>query len=496
MNKSITHADFNSGEAIETQKLIDYYEDDQERYVTALLDAKRENWRERGFNVTSRNIIKSIVDQSGLLFNKPPKLTVIPYGQSRGIEDATFNQIMGRAGWLEFFQNVDVYTRLLKTIVVLQQKYIPQERSTVDGVYRFDYRKGDALLLTMLHQGQCVTRTDITGRNITELAYYLTPYSQVESWTYRYINADVIEEWEVKGDEEIRLSSLPNPEGLVPASPFYDVRIPRNSFWFRTPEDIVSFQDNLNLFNCDLDYARAHQMQKSLFVDSPIVDSDDGTAYRANDENWSTPTPKTKKTIGGLGSIVTLEKGMTGSTPLVKFDGPDTELRALYEIMASQVRDIASDWNVNFKEDQSANSGYQVITNEMGNLALREKRAQSFESGFRRFYDITQQMYPELQEGTLHVEFGAPSLPVNRLEQEQVYQYRLQNKTATPVDIYIADGLTEEEAIAKLKRDIAIRKMMAEAEAETDQTPELQSPGIETPPDQIGGNQPDPRNTR
>jgi hypothetical protein len=472
--KTITFEDFNCPDAIEANKLVDYYEDKQERYVKKLLDDKRADWNERGFNVQTRNIVKSIIDKSGLLFNRAPKLAVYPDGASKGIVDANFMRIMDRADWLEFFQNVDVYTRLLKTTVVLQQKYIPSERTTVGGSYKFDAQAGDALMLRMLHRGTCVVRTDVTGNTVTELAYFTSPYSQLEPWTYRYISADAIEDWRVEGGEETLEQSVPNPDGLVPATPFYDVRKPRNSFWFNVPEDLLSFQDNVNLFQCDLQYAMAHQMQKSLFLDTEIVATDDSTSRlmaapmghtAAGDEQWNMVAGTSKKTIGGLGSIVYLEKGMTGQSPMVKFDGPDTDLKPLYEILSSQIKDIAADWDVQITSDSEAraNSGFLVVAEHSDNLALREKRSQSFQAGLRRFYDVTQVLYPELHEGTLMAEFAAPTLPINRIEEEQVWQYRIQSGAYTILDRLLADGFSEDEALAKIKRDNELRKLIAPA---------------------------------
>jgi hypothetical protein len=469
--KTITYADFGSDEAQETNKLLDYYEDEQNKYVKTLLDAKRAEWQARGFNVQSRNIIKSIVDKSGLLFNNPPALAIYKPGQTKGLTDETFSEVMDRADWLEKFQNIDVYVRLLKTVVVLQQKYVPTERTTVGGSYRFDQRAGDALVLSLLHQGNSVVRTDITGR-ITELAYLTSEFSTLEPWTYRYINADVIQDWKVAEDVETLVKGAVNPDGIVPASPFYDVRQPRKGFWFNTPEDIVAFQDNLNLFLCDIQYAIAHQMQKTLFTDTDIESTSSTTTpmipaappghTNAGDEQWNQIAPAAQRSIGGLGSVVKLTPGMTGISPLVKFDGPDTQLKPLYDILAAQMRDIASDWDVSIKAEGGAraNSGFQVIVEEMDNLALREKRGQSFQAGLRRFYDITQTLYPELTEGVLKAEFAPPSLPVNRLEQEQVWTYRMQNGFGTPVDYWIEQGYTEEDALAKVKADIALRKQL------------------------------------
>lgn len=469
MTKTITFADFNSKAAQATQKLLDYYEDKQSGYVEKLLDAKRDDWRSRGFNVQSRNIIKSIVDKSGLLFNAPPALAIFGKGETKGASDPTFEDVMDHADWLEKFQNVDVYTRLLKSVVLLQQKYVPEERLTVGGTYKFNARNGDALMLTLLTQANSVVRTDITGNRITELAFLCDQDTNFnEPWSYRYINADVIEDWRVDGEEEHLIKSVPNPDALVPASVFYDVKTPRAGFWVNLPEDVVSFQENLNLYLCDMQFAVAQQINKPLFIDTDIESTSDSGAplipyappghTNAGDEQWSQLPSMGTKSIGGLGSVVKLTPGMTGNTPMVKFEGPDTRLKELHDILSAQVRDIASDWDVSIKAEggAKANSGFQVIVEEMDNLALREKRAQSFQAGLRRFYNITQRLYPELTEGVLKAEFAPPSLPVNKLDNEQVWQIRSTSIAFSPVDRLMDEGYTEEDAFEKVRKNITI----------------------------------------
>jgi hypothetical protein len=508
--KTITWEDFNSPDAQKTQRLLDYYENRQSQYVAKLLDGQRKDWRSKGFNVQSRNIVSMIVDKSGLLFNKPPALAIYEWGSTKGQSDKTFEQLMDRADWQEKFQNVDTYTRLVKTVVLLQQKYIAQNTTTVNRQYKFNARNGDALMLTLLTQANTVVKTDITGNQITELAF-VTGGSFDTDWTYRYINGDVIQDWKVAGGEEERIDSQANPDGLVPASVFYDVKQPRAGFWAPVPEDIASFQDNLNLYLCDLQYAIAYQVNPTLFMDTDIVStSTSPTAVipiappghtNAGDEQWNQLSAATQKNIGGLGSIVQVQPGMSGSKPLVEYVGTDTKLKEMHDILVQQVKDIAADWDVTVQAEGGAraNSGFQVIVEEMDNLALRERRGQSFQAGLRRFYDITQVLYPELLEGILKAEFAPPTLPVNRLEQEQVWTYRMQNGFGTPVDYWMEQGYTEADALEKVKADLALRKQLGLPipGAPVDGQDGVAAPNPRVSPSnmsQRGGNPHDPKN--
>jgi hypothetical protein len=488
MQKSITYKEFQTDDATAASKLIDYYEGDQERYVTQMLNGqmngfgKREDWQERGYVPRSRNIIKSIIDKSGLLFNKPPVLSIIPLGQTRTITDQTFDRIMHDSDYLEFFQNVDVYTRLMKSTIVLQQKYIPTEVATVNGQYMFDATRGDALLLILLHRGNSVVRMDITNTKIIELAYLIpntndgdadSQEDQGDVWYYRVITPNSTADYMVKDDKEFLVSGSeqPNQDGFVPANFFYDINKPRAGAWVDSPEDIISFQEIYNLHLTDTEFAAAWQKQKTLFTDSAIIDTtqvgtmegmyagqghtDGGTVYAPN---------QTKKSLGGLGRIVSLQPGQGDKAPFIKFDGPDTNLAELDTMMRALVKDIAFDWDVtiNSGAEVRASSGFQIVVEEMNNLNLREKRGQSFRAGFRRFYNLTQKLYPELTVGTLWADFAAPSIPVNTMEQEQMWQMRLDGNRSSLVDYFMeTQEMTEQEANDKIQAIIEEKKMLA-----------------------------------
>jgi hypothetical protein len=475
--------DFRSQEAAEANKLENYYKGEQTSYLIEMLNGGqgifggRRDWVERGFKPIIRNIVNSIVDKSGLLFNKPPKLSITPFGETRSVVDATFNRIMHRADWLEFFQNVDVYTRLLKSTVVLQQKYIKEDVSTVGGMYRFNNERGDALMLTMHHKGNSVVRLDITGTRVIEFAYLTTTPTCEGDFTYRVITPHLIEDYEVNGDAETLVKSVENADGIVPASMFYDINKPTRGVWVSPPEDILLLQEAYNLYLTDSFFATAHQMQKTLFHDSPIVDPDAepiDTTTPANPNQFQVPRSaqhssrrnRRKPKIGGLGATVQVEAGRDGKTPMVKFDGPESDLRSLHSMIVEIVREFAHDWGVNMRAEGQAraNSGFQLVVEEMDNLQLRERRAQSFQAGLRRFYDITQQLYPELIEGSLKVDFAPPSLPINTTELENTWDQRINGSRGSVLDYYMeVKGMSEEEALQKIHRDIEIKKLIAAA---------------------------------
>src|SRR5690348_15166996 len=124
MTQVLTHKHLRTQEAQDCQKLLDLYEGNQLQYVIKDLEKYRDDWKARKFIPRTRNITKAIIDKSGLLFNQPPALEVVMAPGTAPVVDATFQELMERSDWTEFFQNVDVYARLCKSVIILQQKYV------------------------------------------------------------------------------------------------------------------------------------------------------------------------------------------------------------------------------------------------------------------------------------------------------------------------------------------------------------------------------------
>jgi hypothetical protein len=477
MAQTLTHKDLRTTDADAAQKLVDYYEDNQLNYLIADLNKYRDAWKDRKFIPRVRNITKSIVDKSGLLFNQPPSLEIVTKNASTPVTDPSFNELMERSDWTEFFQNVDVYTRALKTTVVLQQKYVATTSTTQDGKYVPNFQQGDALLLTLLTRANCAFKMDVTNTIINELAFLTSDVTNTNEFTYRCITPDEINDWQVKDDEETLIDSKANPDGFVPANAFYDVLKPRAGCWANVPEDIISLQEMVNIALTDTEFAIAHQKQKTLFTNARVEGSTGkgqnqtllgvphaeegvtpaGTSYPSNMVNTSNAN------MGGLGKVVTVSTGDPQVEPFVKFDGPNTDLDKLTEVMESLLTGVAYDWSVSLRTDGTgrANSGFQIIVEEMDNLQLRDKRAHSMQAGMRRFYDICQRLYPTLTEGMLRVKFAPPALPVNTVEQEQLWSDKIAAGRASVLDyLRQVEGLDDDAAWEKLEEIQDVNKKL------------------------------------
>jgi hypothetical protein len=491
--KTIDYDDFFDDEAIDMQKLVDYYEGDQRDYVISMLDGamngfgKRKEWKHRGIVPRVRNVIKSIVDKSGLLFNKPPQLNIITGVNNEPVVDPVYQEMLENADWNEVMQNIDVYTRLCGSTIVLQQLSVPDGTTTQNGQYRFDYTRGDQLLFTILHYGNTVVKMNEARTKITELAYILDDISydldkgysnRPKNWSYCVWTPEEIIEIQVNEQNDSRYSSNqqnietvisrePNPYGIVPASFFYDTRKPRKDFWVRPSEDLIALQEVVNLALTDTEFAIAFQKQKTLFITGDLINDDNNAgdqlipaAQLGNSPGGAIyndiPFYQTRKQsmLGGLGSIAKLGLDGGGTAGKAEFVGPDTDLAALDTIITNYVQAVANDWsvNLNYGGGGKANSGFQLVVEELNNLQLRDMRAQMMQSSLRRFYEITKVIYPgQLTDGYLQAEFAPPNLPVNLMEQENIWTLRIDNNRASIKDYFMEEkGLTEQEADAKI----------------------------------------------
>ena len=484
--KTITYKDFFDGDSYIASKLVELYQGEQAGYVKKRLDGKcdglgeRKNWKTRGYIPRFRNIIKPIVDKSGMLFNDTPTFELHYPETGEIIVDKTFNDLMSSIDADEFFQNVDTFTRLLKTTIVLWQQYIPEDTTTTEGVYQFDKNRGDALLPILLSRANTIVRTDFTGRVITELAYITSDDMDMddiekgdENWTFRYIDNEVINDYlvDVLKDKEILVSSQPNVHGFIPATTFHDTAVPLNSFWNELPEDIANMQDMYNLALTDTEFSIAWMKQKTLFVNADIVDTDNqngyvlptaqtghtdaGEVYHQMDRWSGNPT---KSGLGGLGSAIRLKNDDQGNTPLVQFLGPETDLKMLDDIINNLVVEVANDWSVNLKYAGSgrANSGFQLVVEELDNLNLRKKRAQFFTASFRRAYRVLKRLYPTLPDAELEIQFAKPNLPVNQVENENLWSQKIAEGRASIIDYLMEVSSMDMEAAIKKAHEIQL----------------------------------------
>lgn len=474
---TITYEDFDASSGSELRRanyLIDLFEGNQLKYVENTLDGKvgggkgaRKNWRARGYVPRAMNVIRPIIEKGGMLFNDPPKYEILPAtsADAKPIVDAKFNEILAVADFQEFAAGaLDPYTRLLGAVCVLQQKLIPGVVETEGGIYRFNSSRGDALVPLLLHRGNCVILMNSTRTRILELAYITKGTIDSEEWEYRLINDQEIIDIRVsplkpkREEREIVLNLVPNPDGFVPASMFYDTAKPRQGVWPRISEDMISAQEMLNAHLTDLKFAMDRGLGATLVLQDLEVDGAEQAPHMVTVVNDRTnkparvANPEEEGLDLGIGSVLSLKTGKKSDGGSAYMLQANVNLQEQADIVRQMLQDLAGNWGVRLKTagDGAASSGFQLVVEEMDNLQLREKRSKSFQAAFRRFYEVTRELYPELTDGELQVDFADPNLPVNKAEELKIWTDKINAGLASYEDYFEkVEGLSAEEASAR-----------------------------------------------
>lgn len=429
-----------------TQKLLDYFDGDQIQHVEKVLNDPqkgRHRWREKGIIPRSRNLTKTIVEKSGLLFDdNPPMLEV--YSPNQTINKPAsekVTQIFDQSDWVENWISIDAAVRLLKTVIVL--------------IHKTD---NDLVVFDVLHQGNSTVITDPKTHEIVTLAYRVRPYSKTENGLIRVITADLVDlyEYDSQTKTEKLIDSQPNPLGIIPCVVVHDTNAPRTGVWNKPGCDLVQLNEMYNLHLTDSEYAASWSKMKTLFTNSQAqstVENDILQVVQPIDSPLPTLAPSSREIVGGPGTTVHITPTI-GQTPYVEYLGPEVNLLPIDEMFRGWIRDFASDWSVNVKDGNgTANSGFQLVVEEIDNLQLRKRRQKMFTSSFRRLYSVIAAMFNLPIDNQLFISFSEPKLPVDPMEDEQVWTERLKNGRASIID-YLMEKyqLTHDEAQARLRQ--------------------------------------------
>lgn len=469
---------FKNQDAADCSKLWDYYEGEQLPWVKATLDGsgpggygKRRDWTGRGFIPRFRNITKAIVDKSAKAFNNPP--TIDTYNALGEVTpNPILDQILTDSDWLSFWQSAAAMVRLQKTVVIYCQKYIPFEAKTENGIYKYNPMRGESLKMMVTHHGNSEVIVDPTGKYILEYAYLvdldrdLMPEDCTDEHSpqqYMVVTPDSIETWMNYNDKDVLVDTVVNPEGFVPAFLVHDTNKPVYDIWNHPGTDLGSLNELINLHLTDTEFAVAWQKQPTLFTNGTISPNTNAVPMVPTVLPGHTNPGQMYQDIqylqnngvanvGGLGSIVQITADDNNRDPMIKYEGTNTRLEELNTVMHTIAEDVAHDWSVNVRMagTGSANSGFQLVVEEMDGLDLMNKQNQFWQSAFKTFYRILQLIYPELPEGTLFIEFPPATLPVNVQEQEAIWDMKIASGRASIVDYLMAtQELTQDQAIAK-----------------------------------------------
>lgn len=430
-----------------TDKILDYYDGEQEEQLIKRLNdpnSGRKDWQSKGIIPRTRNIMKMIVDKSGLLFNdKAPSLDVYSNGAVDELQSARLQAELEKVDWVEFFTNFDSVVRMLKTACVLVQ---------------YDSEYGQLTLDILTQQNSAVILT--SSKQIGTLVYRTVGDGEDEVQEFRVFTKDLIQDIRVdeQGNESI-IQAVPNPFGMIPVVAFHDTNTPRCDFWNEIPTDLVQINEMYNLHLTDSEYSASWSTFKTIVTNAEIAGgSNELVPQQVYGQALPRMGPSAPTLTGGPGRIISIDTTGTDN-PFFKWDGPEIDLEPIDNMFNKWVADFAADWAVNVKDANGgvADSGFKLMVEEMPNLELRKKRQRMFEAGFKRLFKaikaVLNTYLPSTftEDAELFTQFSAPSLPVDQTADEQLWTVRISQGRASRVDYFMEKfGMTREEALAKV----------------------------------------------
>ena len=425
----------------------------------------RKKWKERGFIPRTRNLTKAIIEKSTQLFSgQAPELSVWAEGADTP-NDLMTQRLMDelhKVDYVEFFNNVDQVTRLLKTSLVLIQW---------DAQYQ-------TLVLDILHRGNCEVIINPATRKIQSLIQK-TAASGKDSYYRIWTPVEIIDLRQ--DDKEVAIINRePNTLGLVPAVPFYDTAPPRSGFWVEAPHDLVGMNEMVNLHITDSEWAAAFAKRPTPITNMKF-NSDGGAQEVIEVQPYQSALPRLGTSSGeevttGPDTVIQLNsRGV--DNPFFKYESPSVDFNSLDNMVMGWIQAYASDWSVRISAagQGSATSGFQLVVEELPNLELRKKRAKQFAAGFRRFYAVMalviNQVRPNWFDSTgyLSATFAEPSLPVNQKETEEIWTMRIESGRASVIDYLMkVEELTFDEAVERYRQILAFNRRPEPAEPGVD----------------------------
>lgn len=470
-------------EAREAQKALDFLDGKFYPHIVAFLNDPyhgRKDWRDRGMVPRWRNLTKSIVEKSGMLFSQnTPRLTVYKEGEKQpDLElSATLLKLFDEFDWVSFFQNFDQVLRLMKTACVLMQ-WDPEEEELVPSILTQAncYCECDPFTGELM---SCVVK--LSGNASSPMFDPKTGYVKLEEEEcyFRVFTEEEIIDYTVttKGDQ-IETARIPNPFGIIPIACFHDILQPRGDcFWNQPGTDLVNLNEAWNIAMIDTEYAMTYSKMQTLVTNAKIISDKQDTPVIT--ELYGQPTPRysasQKGVVVGPGSVMTIETN--GETPFVQYMGPNPDLPALDNVLNGWICDIAGDWSVNIKTgngktgtsgNAAKTSGFQLIVEELDNVQLRQRRQKSMAEGFNELFDVVQTIMNVVAPGTfpvtspeedldVSIEFSYPHLPVDEKSEAEAWVIKVQNNQASLIDYQMTvNGLCREEAVEKVKEILAV----------------------------------------
>jgi len=476
----------NTNQAKDARRALNFLDGLQEQEMIEVLNDPnfgRYDWKSKGLKPRFRNITKMIVEKSGMLFKDTlPVLEIFDLLQNEDNEAATqlLAEKLSEIEFAEFMTNFDLVLRLLKTAMIMVQWNAEDENWMLD----------------ILHRGNAEVIIDPGTRKPMCLVY-----RSHENCYWVWTN-EAVTELRVEGEgaqkKIIAGPSAVNSYGVIPMAVFYDTNTPRTGFWVEQDKSLVNLNEMLNLHILDSEFSILwSKMSTAVTNMRPAAGSTsiETVEYEAGPGDVLPRRQVSKdQMLGGPNEVVVLDS-MGVDSPFYEFKSPQIDLKPLNEVMENWIKGYAADWCVSVRAqgEGRAESGFQLIVEEMSNLDLRKQRQRMFESGFKRLYRALRSVYNTASgsaafpvDSNLFAEFNDPVLPVDIAIEETVWSQRIKEGRATDIDYFMhVWGMNKEEAELKYQ-EIQEWKAKNKPAVETDTTAETPEPVVPAVNSQMG----------
>jgi len=363
-------------DAAKAAKSLAYFDGKQEEELIRLLDDPvrgRSNWRRKGIHPRTRNILRMIVEKSGLLFkDKFPNFSVYRSDVQAPDEalTTTLNNVLAASEFQDTLIHLDSLTRLLRTTILLIQWDGELERFYFDVLTRAD---ADVVI-------------NPVNKQISTLIYRMSEYDETSvyvAWTPDTVFTIV------QSKAATTITEEPNPYGIVPAVAFHDTCKPRSGFWVTPDTSLVGLNELYNLNLTDSEYAIAWAKRPTLFSNMKPAESSDFAMSEVFDSqpsvkqqlmNASTSFGGTTVEAGPESVVLVESNGI--EQPLLEYKSPQVDLKSIEDVVNNWVQNFAYDFSVrvNVAGNGSVSSGFQLVVEELPNLELRQTRQRMFEA--------------------------------------------------------------------------------------------------------------------
>ncbi len=407
----------NNDDAVKAQRLRKLYAGEQESETIKYLDsyAGIRDWRESGYSPKYRNIVEQIISKSGLLFNDG--IPTFKLSNKGAVDEESTNLLLSFINYYDFqakIQSVDVMTRLLKSAVLLIGWDVEDDKFSYD----------------VCHQGNSITIVDSRLNPILFL-------HRTGDKTVQIITIDGFYSYRENANGFELVSQQDNIFGIIPIVPFHDRHVPIYGFLHKVSDELSAFNLSINKKLTELDFSVSWSQASTLFTNIRLGDLEG-------------------KKIGP-GAVVNFEMDTTDQTIFAEYKNPNIDVDSVFKYVNESIFQMAAQYQVRIEADTSnVSSGFQLIVKESGNLDLKRERQRPFEMSFVEMFEVMNKILLivkgfDFQDLELSTTFPTPALPINELEQENIWSMRIREGRATIRDYLIEfKKLTPDEADEKL----------------------------------------------